>query len=108
MLFVRLLGLALLLHELLYIFRDGRDYLARCFLPVLGLQLGARTHSLLHLALVAASAWLTIAPAQPSAALTCLLLLSLVIASYSLRLSNHLILGWFMLVFVCCAHGMRK
>lgn len=103
--FVRLLGLALLLHELLYIFRDGRDYLARCFLPVLGLQLGARAHALLHLSLVGASLWLTIGPDQPLAAEACLALLSLVIASYSLRLSNHLVLGWFMLVVVCLAHA---
>jgi hypothetical protein len=49
-LFVRLLAYALLMHEWLYLCRDGRDYVLRSFLPTLGLRLSPRAYLTAHLA----------------------------------------------------------
>lgn len=100
MLLLRLIAGAILVHELLYLCRDGTDYLKRCFVPTLGLQLGEKGHAALHLALMANSALLVGLPQVGWLHVSLLVLLTLVIASYSLRVSNHLILAWFMVVFV--------
>ncbi|MDX6377270.1 MAG: hypothetical protein QOE98_1573, partial [Gaiellaceae bacterium] len=67
--------------------RDGSEYLRRCFVPTLGLQLSARAHYGLHVAFMAACAWMTVWPSSQPAHLAVFVLLSAVIASYSLRLS---------------------
>ncbi|SDD79035.1 hypothetical protein [Actinokineospora iranica] len=98
-----LLGAALLAHELLYLARDGGEYLRRCFVPTLGLRLRSRTHAVLHLAFMAACVWMTVQPSSPLAHLAVFSLLLLVIASYSLRVSNHLVLALFMLAVILLA-----
>ena len=101
-----LLATAVLLHELLYVTRDGRVYLERCFVPTFGLQLGARSHSGVHFGLMAACVWMAIRPTSWPAHVALFVLLSLVIASYSLRLSNHLVLAWFMLGVLLVADAL--
>lgn len=103
MLFVRMLAYALLMHETLYLCRDGSDYLRRSFLPTLGLRLAPRAHMALHLTFIGVCAWLTFAPQTWWLYPVLLVLISLVIASYSLRVSNHLVLSWFMLLALCAA-----
>jgi hypothetical protein len=95
-----LLAVAILLHELLYVTRDGCVYLERCFVPTLGLQLNSRWHVAAHLGLMTACVWMAVRPTSWPGHVVVLLVLSLVIASYSLRLSNHLIVAWFMLMIV--------
>ena len=95
-----LLAGGILLHELMYVVRDGRIYLERCFVPTFGLQLGPRMHAALHLSLMAACLWMAALPEAPAGHVAVFVLLCLVIASYSLRLSNHLIVAWFLLVVV--------
>ncbi|WP_035792318.1 hypothetical protein [Kitasatospora mediocidica] len=104
---IRLLGAALLAHELLYLTRDGEEYLRRCFVPTLGLRLGSRAHYALHVAFMAVCAWMAVQPSAVAAHLAVFVLLVLVIASYSLRVSNHLVLGAFMLAAVLAADGLR-
>src|SRR5215213_4459134 len=91
---IRLLAFAVLLHELLCISDRGRDYLSRCVAPVFGLKLNRLVHSAVHsvLMLFAASLCFT---ADPRLLPPTFLLLSLTILSYSIRLSNHLIVSWF-------------
>jgi hypothetical protein len=94
---------ALFLHEALYVCRDGGQYLKRCFVPTFGLQLGPRLHAAIHLALIAACLALVVWPRCAWLYVLCLVLVTLVIASYSLRVSNHLILAWFMLLTLVLA-----
>ncbi|ATB42182.1 hypothetical protein CYFUS_007659 [Cystobacter fuscus] len=99
---------AILIHEALYIFRDGLGYLTNCFLPTFGLRLGPRAHAWVHGGLMATCGALLFMPQAGWLQLTCLGFLSLVIASYSLRLSNHLILAWFMMLTLCLARGVEQ
>lgn len=101
--FVRMLSYALLMHETLYWCRDGNDYLVRSFLPTLGLHLSPRAYMTLHLSFMAVCLGLLLSPETWQLYPILLVILSLVIASYSLRVSNHLILSWFMVLTLCVA-----
>lgn len=101
MLFVRLFALALLLHENTGLFTRGRSYFTTCFLPALGLSLSARAMVALHGALIALCVVLLVEPSWWALYPLLLLALTLLIASYSLRLSNHLIAAWFMCLLLC-------
>ena len=103
MIFVRMLSYALLMHETLYWCRDGNDYLVRSFLPTLGLRLSSRAYMTLHMTFMAVCLWLLVLPQTWWLYPILLIILSLVIASYSLRVSNHLILSWFMVLTLCVA-----
>lgn len=101
MLFVRLFVLAILLHENTGLFTGGRAYFTDCFLPALGLSLSTRGMIVLHGALIALCAVLLVQPSWWALYPLLLLALTLLIASYSLRLSNHLIAAWFMCLLLC-------
>ena len=101
MLFVRLFALALLLHENTGLFTQGRGYFTTCFLPALGLNLSRRGMIALHGSLIALCAILLVRPSLWALYPLLLLALTLLIASYSLRLSNHLIAAWFMGLLLC-------
>ncbi len=101
MLFVRLFALALLLHENTGLFTQGRRYFTTCFVPTLGLNLSPRGMIALHGSLVALCATLLVRPSLWALYPLLLLALSLLIASYSLRLSNHLVAAWFMGLLLC-------
>jgi hypothetical protein len=103
MIVVSLLAAAVLAHELLYVTRDGREYLDRCFVPTFGLQLSPRMHRWAHIALMVACAAMAMLPAMRLLHVVTFVLLTIVIASYSLRLSNHLVLAWFMFVVLLIA-----
>src|SRR5690242_3102287 len=96
MIFAQLFALALLVHEALWLCQDGDTYLSDCFLPAFGLTLSRGWMRAAHLGLIAVAAALLIRPQLWPLYPLLLLLLSLVIASYSLRLSNHLVVAWFM------------
>lgn len=104
MLLVQALAAAILVHEALYVCRDGRAYLDQCFLPTFGLELRPRAHAAAHLALALGCALLLVWPDGAALQLFTFAMLSLVIASYSLRLSNHLVLAWFWLLLSCLSH----
>ncbi len=101
MLFVRLFALALLLHENTGLFTRGRSYFTTCFLPTFGLSLPPRAMIALHGSLIALCAALLVRPSLWPLYPLLLLDLSLLIASYSLRLSNHLVAAWFMGLLLC-------
>ncbi len=101
MLFVRLFALALLLHENTGLFTQGRAYFTTCFLPTLGLNLSRRGMIALHGGLVSLCLVLLVRPALWELYPLLLLALSLLIASYPLRLSNHLVAAWFMGLLLC-------
>jgi hypothetical protein len=103
MLLVRMLSYALLMHETLYLCRDGSNYLMRSFLPTLGLRLTPRAYMMLHTIFIGVCVWLLFIPQAWWLYPVLLVILSLVIASYSLRVSNHLILSWFMVLTLCVA-----
>src|SRR5258706_10675417 len=90
----RLLSISVLLHELLNICNWGPDYVSRCVAPVFGLKLNRFVHSVIHILLVIVAVGLTLT-ADARLLLPMSLLLSLTIASYSIRLSNHLVVCWF-------------
>lgn len=95
-------------HEILYVSRDGRGYLENCFVPVFGLRLNNGPHAALHVAFMSACIALAFPGNDLAVSWLCLGLLTLVIASYSLRLSNHLVLCWFMLLGICMDSGQGK
>lgn len=101
MLFVRLFALALLLHENTGLFTQGRRYFTTCFVPTLGLNLSPRGMIALHGSLIALCVTLLVWPFLWALYPLLLLALSLLIASYSLRLSNHLVAAWFMGLLLC-------
>lgn len=89
-----LLAVSILLHEFLYVCNRGPDHISRCVAPVFGLRLTPHLHSLLHILLIIAAASLFLT-GDPRLLAVNLILLTLTIASYSIRLSNHLLLSWF-------------
>lgn len=101
MMFVRLFALALVVHQLLYICRDGAIYLSYCFLPTFGLNLGPRQMRTAHLSLIGICIVLAIWPHFWGLYPALLIVLSLIIASYSLRLTNHLVIAWAMSLLLC-------
>jgi hypothetical protein len=94
---IRFLASSILIHELLGISNWGTDYLSRCVAPVFGLRLGPFSHSLIHILLIAVTAWLCLT-ADPRFLTPLFILLTLTIASYSIRLSNHLVVSWFLIL----------
>lgn len=101
MIFVRLFALALLLHENNGFFNQGRGYFLTCFLPTFGLTLPPRGMMALHGSLIACAVVLLAAPSLWLLYPAVLVLLTVLIASYSLRLSNHLVVGWFFCLMLC-------
>lgn len=101
MLFVRLFVLALLLHENTGVFTQGRRYFTTCFVPSLGLYLPPRAMAALHGSLIVLCLILLVRPSLWALYLPLLFTLSLLIASYPLRLSNHLVAAWFMGLLLC-------
>jgi hypothetical protein len=91
---IRLLSISILLHELLNICNRGHDYVSQCVAPVFGLKLNPFVHSVIHVLLVIVAIGLSLT-ADTRLLPPMLLLLTLTIASYSIRLSNHLVVGWF-------------
>ena len=96
---IRLLAAAILFHELLSTCKWGTDYLSKCVAPVLGLELHRLTHSLIHSVLMIVAGWMCLFP-DARLFLPMFILLSATIASYSIRLSNHLIVVWFFILAV--------
>jgi len=95
--FERLLGVGLLLHESVYLADWGWRYYQRCFAPALGLRVAGLQRAVLHL-LHAAAALVVVIDPRPATLGVLALTLSLVIAAYPVRLSNHLVLAWFFLI----------
>lgn len=101
LIFARLFALALLFHEGLWVCQDGDTYLSCCFLPALGLRLSPRLLRTTHVTLIALCLAVLARPQLWALYPALLVALSLVIASYSLRLSNHLVIAWFMALLLC-------
>lgn len=101
MLFVQLFALAILVHEALWLCQDGDTYFSCCFLPAFGLRLSRPQMRAAHLTLIALGGALLARPGLWPLYPALLAVLSLVIASYSLRLSNHLVIAWFMALLLC-------
>lgn len=94
---VQLIGSGLLLHELVYLSSKGGGHLVETTAPVLGLRVPAPLCVVLHLGIVLGSASLVLAPTA-AGIVTSLVVLSLRIACFPVRLSNHLIVAWFFLL----------
>ena len=101
MLFVQLFALALLVHEALWLCQDGETYFSGCFLPAWGLSLTRPQVRAAHLTLIALAGAILARPGLWPLYPALLAVLSLLIASYSLRLSNHLVIAWFMALALC-------
>ena len=97
MLIIQTLAYALLMHELLYICRDGFEYIEKNFLPTFGLKLTKKASRFSHVIFMILCCYNIFYPGSLLGSLLWLISLGLVIASYSLRVSNHLILAWFAL-----------
>jgi hypothetical protein len=94
-LFIRAFAASILAHDALYVCRDGKDYVLSCFLPVFGLRLSPQLKATVHALLAACCLALILTPGSPWLYPICLALLTVKIASYSLRLANHMIFAWF-------------
>ncbi len=101
MIFVRLFAIALLLHENTGLLTRGRSYFQTCFVPAFGLTLPPAGMVALHGSLVTLCLILVFAPSLWPLYPLLLLALTLLIASYSLRLSNHLLAAWFLCLLLC-------
>jgi hypothetical protein len=101
MLFPRLLALAILVHEGVWICRGGDTYLSDCFLPAFGLSLSRSQMRAAHAALIGCCLGILLRPQLWLFYPALLIALTVVIASYSLRLSNHLVVAWFMTLLLC-------
>jgi hypothetical protein len=96
-----MIACSILVHDALYVCRDGKTYLVSCILPTFGLRLNAAGKLAVHAGLLLACAGLLWDPMAAILYPVCLLMLSLKIASYSLRLANHMIFSWFLLLLLC-------
>lgn len=101
MIFTRLIALGILAHQMFAVCTDGKYYLTLCFLPTFGLSLTPVLRCSLHIALVAVCVLLLFWPQLSLLYFAVFLLLFVVIASYYLRLSNHLIVAWTMTLLLC-------
>src|SRR5258708_838501 len=101
MIFTRLIALGILAHQVFAVCTDGKYYLTLCFLPTFGLSLTPVLRRGLHIALVAMCVLLLFWPQLSLLYFAVFLLLFVVIASYYLRLSNHLIVAWTMTLLLC-------
>jgi hypothetical protein len=99
---LRLFALGLLLHESVYASDLGSDYFRRSFAPALGLYLAPSWKAGLHVLFSLLATWLLVSPHSAIARIALFPTLSAVLASSSVRLSNHLVLAWFVsaLMFV--------
>ncbi|MBV6325091.1 hypothetical protein [Duganella violaceipulchra] len=102
-LLVRLIVTSILVHDALYVCRDGKDYLLSCILPTFGLHLSSAGKLAVHAGLLLACVAIFCSPQTTYLYPVCLVFLSLKIASYSLRLANHMIFAWFLLLLLCIA-----
>lgn len=107
MMFLRLLAVGILAHQCFALCYEGESYLNSCFLPVLGLSLTPRLKCALHLVLIALALLLLLWPQWWPLYPALFITISLVIASYSFRLSNHLIVLWFMTLTLCLDLGFQ-
>jgi hypothetical protein len=98
-LFTQLLALALIVHQLIFYFQYGESYLTVTLCPVLGLRLSKRKRCVVHMVAVMLCVALLFQPQSGLLRWLLLAALTLLIANYSLRLSNHLIVAWFLLFF---------
>jgi hypothetical protein len=94
-LFVRFLGVALLLHETLYAADVGTAFFYKTFAPVFGVRVPRAVKLAFHLTLVATAIWLLVTPESPCARVTLLPVLTACCFAASARLSNHLVVAWF-------------
>lgn len=101
MILVRLIALGVLSHEVLYLFRDGKQYLTLCFLPTMGLNLTPALRTALHVSLVAVGVALLVLPQLWPLYPALLVLLTLSVASTTFRLSNHLIVALMLALLLC-------
>jgi hypothetical protein len=108
MTFVRLLALGLLLHESFAVCKDGAHYLRNNFVPTLGLRLGPRVVQAVHLWLIATCIGLIGVPDFRPLHLSLWIALTTLIASYPLRLSNHLVLAWFFAALLCIDQQLER
>ncbi len=104
---VQLAAGAVIAHELLAFGVEGRNYVRRCFLPVLGLQFPPSALLALHGSLIVVSALVIIAPESIYLSGALWALVTLLIASYSLRLPNHLVILWFQLALAVTAEAQH-
>jgi hypothetical protein len=93
---VGLIALALLIHECLWYSSKGSVYFTESLAPVFNLRLQGNSLRLLHGCFIAVNLTLIVFQSQ-FLVLVDLLLLLLIIASYSVRLSNHLLAAVFFL-----------
>ncbi|HEX8175885.1 MAG TPA: hypothetical protein VF543_12265 [Pyrinomonadaceae bacterium] len=107
MMFLRLLAVGILAHQSFALCYEGKSYLTSNFLPVLGLGLTSRLKCALHLVLIALAVLLLLWPQWWPLYPALFITISLVIASYSFRLSNHLIVLWFMMLTLCLDLGFQ-
>ena len=108
MIVIRLLALGLLFHEGLNLGIRGQVYLKQCFLPTFGLFLKPRQVCGLHLFLIALCGAMLAEPQWRLLDPCLFLTLSLILACYSLRLSNHLVLAWFMALLLCLGLALQR
>jgi hypothetical protein len=101
MIFTQLIALGILAHQMFALCTDGKYYLTLCFLPTFGIRLTPVLRCSLHIALVIVCVLLLFWPQFTLLYFAVFILLSVVIASYYLRLSNHLIVAWTMLLLLC-------
>ncbi|HJV43536.1 hypothetical protein [Caulobacter sp.] len=94
-LIVRMFAASIVIHDALYVCRDGFRHLSFGFLPVFGLRLGPAAKLSLHAALLLCCVALMVAPTFLVLYPILLALVSLKVASYALRLSNHMIMAWY-------------
>jgi hypothetical protein len=98
---VRILALALLIHEVLKFCMEGRAYFVGTFCPTFGLRLTPAAAAASHVALAAVCSALLAHPGWYALYPTLLVALTVVVASYPLRLSNHLVVAWFLCAIIC-------
>lgn len=92
----RLLAIALLLHESVYLADWGLKYYRRSFAPAFGLRISGRARIVVSVVyLVAITLQVTCATLLPARAFL-LVMLVIVIAAFPVRLSNHLVVALFL------------
>ena len=103
--FVRMFSIGLLLHEAVYYADWGRYYFSRSFAPAFGIQFGPIAKPILHALYICNLLLLICKPYAFAPRCVLLFTLTLVVGSASLRLSNHLVLSWFLSALIVLRHG---
>jgi hypothetical protein len=93
-----IIGVALLLHESVYLSSRGLGHFLDDFGPALGFHLAQKWRVLLHVALSTCSSLLILCPENSVNISVCGLLLLVLIATFPRRIPNHLPLALFMLL----------